>query len=949
MKRFWLPVAAGLLAAAGCAGDTATSSPSGTNNNNPGGGPQLSSAVIQQMEALIQEKQARSPAQRKISSALLYAKSKKFAPALANPDPSKQFKSLNTTDAQGRVLVDVQADMSKLSGRIEALGGTITDQHLRSARAWLSLDQLEALASEAAVKSIKSAHLAATTRVDKPGTLPKLKAGTTQERIAAVQRAEAAWNAHHTEVTLPPHASNDIPQGSVVSEGDKAQSADVARRTFGVDGSGVKVGVLSDSDDFKEQAIASGDLPANTVTLDGQSGRPGAGEGTAMMEIVHDLAPGAQLFFATAFTSADSFAANIRALRFQSHCDVIIDDVIYFAESPYQDDIIAQAVNDVTADGALYFSSAGNGGNADNGTSGTWEGDFTPAGALATLPSGYTVHSFGNGVIGNRIELDGGPLQLQWADPGTIDVGGSGNDYDLFVLDEDLRNVEIASTDIQNGDDEPIEFIGFIIPAGFRVVIAANPGAQPRALRTVLFNGELALATSGNSFGHNSAANAFGVAAVDSFEANGPIGQFTAGQTTPVELFSSDGPRRIFFNGDGSLANPALPGLTFASRGGVTRAKPDLAAADGVSTTLPAGSGLNPFFGTSAAAPHAGAIAALLKSAVPTATPAAIRSAMTIGTIDIGSPGVDRDSGHGIVMAPLALQRVGAKLAVHLTEGAVAVRPLGSDVVLPGGAAQINVTINNDGGATATAVSATLTTTDPNVIILQPTGSYPNLAPGSSATNTIPYAFFLSNDAPCGEVINFAVTVNYTGNGTHPISLPFQVRTGRAGGAATHVAYTGAPVAIPDGDPAGVDVPLAVTSTGSIAGLVFNIDGSACSSTQGATTVGVDHSWVGDLTFTLTSPSGRTATLINAAGGTADSGNNFCQTILDPAAANSIENVTIDQAPFTGTFAPLQSTSVFQGDSPAGTWILHVTDNAFLDTGSVRAFSVDFTGFTCER
>jgi subtilisin-like proprotein convertase family protein len=154
---------------------------------------------------------------------------------------------------------------------------------------------------------------------------------------------------------------------------------------------------------------------------------------------------------------------------------------------------------------------------------------------------------------------------------------------------------------------------------------------------------------------------------------------------------------------------------------------------------------------------------------------------------------------------------------------------------------------------------------------------------------------------------------------------------------------------VPDGNAAGVDVLLPVTGTGSIASLKFNIDGTACSATAGSTTVGVDHTWVGDLTFKLTSPSGHSAILINAAGGPGNSANNFCQTVLDPAAPNSIQNVTIAQAPYTGTFAPLQSTSAFAGDSPAGTWVLHVTDNAFIDTGSVRAFSIDYTGFTCNH
>src|SRR6185295_15590506 len=64
--------------------------------------------------------------------------------------------------------------------------------------------------------------------------------------------------------------------GSVLSEGSRAHGAERARKFFGTNGAGVKIGVLSDSDDFKEQSIASGNLPADTVTVPGESGRPGS-------------------------------------------------------------------------------------------------------------------------------------------------------------------------------------------------------------------------------------------------------------------------------------------------------------------------------------------------------------------------------------------------------------------------------------------------------------------------------------------------------------------------------------------------------------------------------------------------------------------------------------------------------------------------------------------------
>jgi subtilisin-like proprotein convertase family protein len=648
--------------------------------------------------------------------------------------------------------------------------------------------------------------------------------------------------------------------------------------------------------------------------------------------------------FATAFNGPDSFADNIRTLRFTYHCDIIIDDIIYFVENPYQDDIIAQAVEDISADGGMYFSSAGNDGNFNDGTSGTWEGDFKSAGALATLPSGYTVHDFGSKVISNRVEVQSGPLLLQWADPGTLDAGASSNDYDLFVMDEDLRNVAVASTDIQDGTGNPFEFLGFSIPAGFRVVIASKPGAQKRALRLALSRGELGLSTQGATYGHNSAASAFGVAAVDAAEAGG--GLFTAGPTTPIEVFSSDGPRRVFYDRNGNPIDPSNPGATFQSGAGQNRQKPDIAGADGVVTTLPGGSGLNPFFGTSAAAPHVGAIAALVKAANPSATNAQIRTALLNGALDIAAAGTDRDSGHGIANAMNSLKKIGARPAVFLEEGTITVTPNFSDVILPGGSGEITVQLVNSGGAAATKVSAILSSSSPDVAVITSSAGYPNIPVGGSAVNSTQFAFAVSPSLPCGTKLPFTLTVSYTGNGPHPVVLSFAVQTGRVDPTPTVFSYGGDPVAVPDGDPTGVDIALPV-SFGPVAKLVFSLDGSACSADIGSTTVGVDHTWVGDLTFALTSPGGTTVNVIDRAGGPNNDGNNFCQTVIDEAAASSINDVADFDAPFTGSFTPTNSTSPFVGESANGTWNLHVTDNVFIDSGNVRAFSVAVSGFSC--
>jgi hypothetical protein len=150
----------------------------------------------------------------------------------------------------------------------------------------------------------------------------------------------------------------------------------------GINGSGITVGVMSDSYDTNTAPnsaaldIASGDLPGvgnpagNTepvVVLEDFPGR--TDEGRAMLQIVHDLAPKAKLGFATANTGELGFADNIRALagdpaapNFHAgfKADVIVDDIIYLAEPFFQDGIIAQAVDEVVKKGVSYFSSAGN-------------------------------------------------------------------------------------------------------------------------------------------------------------------------------------------------------------------------------------------------------------------------------------------------------------------------------------------------------------------------------------------------------------------------------------------------------------------------------------------------------------------------------------------------------------------------------------------------------------
>ena len=657
--------------------------------------------------------------------------------------------------------------------------------------------------------------------------------------------------------------------GPTSSEGDTAHRAAEARNFFGVSGAGVSIGVLSDSVDFLAASQASGELPADVTVLPGQSGVPGSGEGTAMLEIVHDVAPGAKLFFATAFTSDESFADNIRALA-AAGCQIIVDDVIYFNESPFQDGIIAKAVQDVTEAGVLYFSSAGNEGNLNDGTSSVWQGDFKNGGTLSNVPGG-NVHDFGARVISNRIENNSSFVAaLYWSDR----LGESGNDYDLFILNATLSAVVDASTDVQDGDDDPFEIVDGPF-AGERVVVLKATGADRRAIHINLFSGQFGLATAGQTHGHSAVVQAFSVAAIDAALADG--GAFTGGPTNPVEVFSADGPRRIFFDWEGTAYTPGK--FLFSNGGGEVRNKPDITAADGVATSVP---GFAPFFGTSASAPHAAAVAGLLKSSRPRITAQRVRRALTRTALDIEAVGRDRDSGHGVVDAFAALEFIGAAPAPFLSLGEVTAAAAGGDgdaAIEPGESAEVTVGLVNIGGATALNVSGTISTSTPGVTVTGATSPYPNIGSnGQEATNTQPFTFALAADAVCGVAPTFTIDASYSNGTNSPQTFEFQVPTGAPGITPTTVSYAGPVVPIPDANPAGVSIPLAVSATGSISELVLNIDGAACSSAVGATGVGIDHSWVGDLVITLTSPGGKSVVLASRPGGPLNSGNNFCQT-----------------------------------------------------------------------
>ena len=139
-----------------------------------------------------------------------------------------------------------------------------------------------------------------------------------------------------------------------------------------------------------------------------------------------------------------------------------------------------------------------------------------------------------------------------------------------------------------------------------------------------------------------------------------------------------------------------------------------------------------------------------------------------------------------------------------------------------------------------------------------------------------------------------------------------------------------------------ISVPITASGIGPLSKATFSVDGSACNTDNASTTVGIDHTWVGDLVGTLISPAGTSVALFDRVG---SDGNNMCQAVFDDAAADSINDVTDEDAPFTGTWQPSEPLLSLAGESADGTWEFHVVDAAPLDKGSVRSVSLHLTGF----
>jgi hypothetical protein len=566
--------------------------------------------------------------------------------------------------------------------------------------------------------------------------------------------------------------------GSVDSQGDQILRVAQARTQFGVDGTGIRVGVISGgiggvfdtncsacgpAPDLPSP-ILTGDLPnaagvrnvfgiltsvsggivaqsfpASSPDLENQDA-----EGTAMLEIVHDLAPGAQLYFANA-ADGSSMAFEQAVDYITANTDVGVDDESFpnlpvigsqlgqLVQYDGNDEVSVNTAADLNNDSNPvrgYFTSVGNKALhhyeepwTDSGTSLTLS---CPSGGIPTTGDVQLFKATSNTndlrslgpSLANIIDIPKGTtvfVFLSWNDP----VAGSSNDYDLYLysMQNGLPIVPLAcSQNPQTGMQSPTEGLFFTNPTGGTLEVGVliqnvNNAAAARTLDTFVEN----LGDFPQNLNFNTVA---GSVAAESDAGGSPVSVVSVGATdaqmdangnppaTIIEFFSSQGPTE------------ATP-----NQQGAARMKPDITATDDVCVTGAGGFGSGPatncppspptsytpqtFRGTSAAAPHAAAIAALVLQAISSSSagqsPAAVRSNLRnfLTSTAVPLPGVSQPvpnnvEGFGLLDALAAVKAAGAALPSGTFS--LSTNPATLSIAAPGQSGSSTITAAGTGG-----------------------------------------------------------------------------------------------------------------------------------------------------------------------------------------------------------------------------------------------------------
>ena len=512
---------------------------------------------------------------------------------------------------------------------------------------------------------------------------------TPLSQISAVHAVALLWKPRHRFAI-----------GSYDNQADPLIHTDQVRSTFGTDGEGMTIGIMSDSlhstaEMHGSGAVTgtpgnqvltgstlqvSGDLPSSIlIVAEAANDSANSDEGAGMMESVHHLAPAAACIFASCGPSPTSMAANIAKFA-TAHCQVACDDIGFFDEPMFQDGPIAQAANDFVAQGGVYLSAAGNSGIT--GILATYSdvvaGHST---STATTPDGTDFHDWGSGTSNGFLPLtipSGEVLTviLQWNQPyHSYGLGaGAEEDFDLWLFASAATTTTLTvGGDFQGSPGspggDPFEALQYqnTTASPKTVYLAVDHFTNAASTAVLRLTAEVTGTTQltspvfncGTTYGHPVAAQVLGVGAA-------PVANITH-----LEDFSSSG-------GWGASGLPFYFDTTGAALPGAPqkRNKPDLVAPDGafnrwVVDTI--GSPYTNFFGTSAATPHAAAAAALVWSVRPTLSNQQLMDVLRTTATDItaapATSGDDAYAGHGLINAAAAIGTAVTVISANIADG----------------------------------------------------------------------------------------------------------------------------------------------------------------------------------------------------------------------------------------------------------------------------------------
>jgi subtilisin family serine protease len=533
---------------------------------------------------------------------------------------------------------------------------------------------------------------------------------------------------------------------AVVDQG-VAETNAASWQADGFTGTGVKVGVIDLGFIGYPAAQGSGDLPGGLTTADFGCGgvQTFTNHGTAVAEIVHDMAPDAQLYLICAATDVDLGLAKDYAIT--QGITIVNHSVVWIntargdgSGAPGTPDAI---VADAKANGILWVNGAGNHALAH------WSGNFVSA-------DGDEFHEFVSGGEVNQLFVASGAttcVYLKWDAWPTTTL-----DFDLILVrSSNLEIVAFSVNDQTGGTLPPTEALCYEnLGAGqaFGVVIAEFQAASHP--RFDLFVGDATQSlqfsvAAGSILEPASSPNAMAVGAI-------------CWQTDGLEPFSSRGPN--------------IAGL----------AKPDIAGQDRTSTlTYGAANGCSAgFAGTSAAAPHVAGAAALVTEANPAFTPAQLQAFLEGRALDLGSVGKDNSFGWGRLWLGTAIPEpaTGATY-VPLDPARLLDTRVGTGLSGPfmkGVPRTFQITGAGGVPAEATAVTGNLTVTGMTAAGFVFLGPYPMANPPSSTLNF-----------PVGDNRANGVTVALGAGGT--LSATFN---GPSAGHSTHLIFDVTGYFVPD-------------------------------------------------------------------------------------------------------------------------------------------------------